>query len=130
MGNYLAGEKCFEGCGTFIVEALEVRSEAGCDKACMDDFERVEDAGAGTIAHRFHEDTVAIAIVHDKNVIVAGTGSDKELARLIGMYLTSIWIKHSSIAMVRAVIGGIAGWKVETALLVDVVTGRLAVRFG
>jgi hypothetical protein len=27
--DLLVGEKCFEGCGTFVVEALEVRLEAG-----------------------------------------------------------------------------------------------------
>jgi hypothetical protein len=83
------------------------------DKACMDDFERVQDASAGTISHRFHEDTVAVVIVNDKNVIVAGTGSDDESARLIGMNLTDGGFTHGSVAMVRAMIVGIAGGKLK-----------------
>ena len=38
--DFFFGEKCFEGHGAFVVEALELRSEAGVDKACMYDLER------------------------------------------------------------------------------------------
>jgi hypothetical protein len=114
-----------EGHGAFVVEALEVRMEAGVDKVCMYDFERAYDASAGAIEHRFHEDTRAVIIVDGKNVIVAGAESDNESAHLIGMNLAGGWFKRGTLlAMVRAVVGGIAWGKVGTALFVNVVMGR------
>jgi hypothetical protein len=61
--NSFGCEKHFECCGAFVVEALEVWSEAGGNEASMENFECGENAGAGAIVHRFHEDAVAVVII-------------------------------------------------------------------
>ena len=110
--NVLGGEKHFKCRRAFVVEALEVGAETGGDKAGMEDFECTENALAGTIAHRLHEDAVAVVIVEDQDIIVSGTRCDNKAASLIGMNLPGGWFTDGSKTVMGAVVFGFAGWKI------------------
>jgi hypothetical protein len=47
-----------------------------------------QNLGAGLVLHEFNMDGVAIVIVKDEHVVVAGTGGSEETARLVGVDLT------------------------------------------
>jgi hypothetical protein len=90
---------------------LELGSETGGYEVCVEELKRTEDARAGTIVHRFHEDAVAVVIVDDKNVVVAGTGCNDETTRLVAMDLASCRCTDSREAMVGAIVVWVAGGK-------------------
>ena len=77
----------FEGGAAFVVEAMEARAEAGADEASMEDAEGVKDGLGGAGLHGFREDGVAVVIVEDKDIVVAGAGWDDEFAGLVGVGL-------------------------------------------
>ena len=104
-------EKNLQGNRTFVVEALEVRAEAGGNEAGVQSFERAEDARASAVEHRFHEDAVAIVLVEYKDVVVAATRCNNKPARGIGVDLARCRFEHGSKAVVGAVVGGVAGWE-------------------
>ena len=109
--NVLGTKKRLKRCGALVVETLEAGPKAGGDKAGVEDLKGAEDACAGAIAHGFHEDAVAVIVVEDKYVIVAGTGGKNEPARLVGMNLSGGRFNDSREAMVCALVVGFAGGK-------------------
>ena len=56
-------EELFEGCGTLVVEPLKLWTVAAGDKASVDGFVGLKDAGSGARSHRFNEDGVRVVVV-------------------------------------------------------------------
>ena len=94
--DLFGAEERFKRSGAFVVETLQERSQAGSDEPCVEDGEGLEDTGAGATFHWLHKNTVTVVIIHDKDIVVAGTGRNNEAPRLVGMDLPGGGIADSS----------------------------------
>jgi hypothetical protein len=81
-------QKLFESGGAFVVEALELGAEAGVDEAIVDGFVGSEDGGGCFAGHGFSMDGIAVVVVQQEKLCVAGAGGDDEAAGLVGEDLT------------------------------------------
>ena len=84
----LVAEKRFEGCRAFVVEAVQLGPQPSGDQACVKDLEGGEDARAGATSHGFHEDGIAIIVVHHEYVVVANARGNDEFSGLVRMNLS------------------------------------------
>jgi hypothetical protein len=84
----LRGHEGLEGCRGFVVETLELRTEAALGEKRMSALIGGQNLGAGLVLHEFDVDSVAVVIVKDEHVVVAGTGGSEKAARLVGVDLT------------------------------------------
>lgn len=62
--------------GALVVEALDFGLKACLDEAGMDEFVGSEDGGSCPVWHGFCVDGIAVVVVEDEDVIVAGAGRE------------------------------------------------------
>jgi hypothetical protein len=82
------GHEGLEGGRGFVVEALKLWTQAALGKQSVSTFVGGQNLGSGLVPHEFDMDGVAIVIVKNKHVVVAGTGGSEETARLVRVDLT------------------------------------------
>jgi hypothetical protein len=61
--NVLFVHVCFEGVRAFVVEALELRFQAGFAKACMQDLVGLEETFRGSVFKGLPKNAVAIIVI-------------------------------------------------------------------
>ena len=76
----------FDGLGGFIVEDVELGSEAVLGEDAVELFIGSESFYITAVFHGLDEDCVAVVFVEDKEVLVAGLGSNGESSSEIGVY--------------------------------------------
>jgi hypothetical protein len=94
-------EERFEGFRTFVVESVELGSEARIHKASVDELEGAQEAFGHAIAERLHKDVVTVVVVNHHHIIVAVTGRSNKTTSLIAVDLAS-GLNHSSVDMMCA----------------------------
>ena len=77
------GEELFERRGTFIVETLESRAKTSTAEERMNSLVAGKDGSGTAILDGLGQNAVAIEIVHDDEVVVAGAGRGHEATGLI-----------------------------------------------
>jgi hypothetical protein len=82
------GHEGLEGGRGFVVEALKLWTQAALGKESVSTFVGGQNLRAGLVLHEFDMDGVAIVIVKNEHVVVAGTGGSEETARLVRVDLT------------------------------------------
>jgi hypothetical protein len=87
--NVLSGHVGLKSVGSFVVESLEFWAEATRLEESDGAFIGVEDGRASSVGHGFDVNVVAIVVIEDKHVGIAGAGGSEEAASLIGEYLAS-----------------------------------------
>jgi len=85
--NILIGEKCFESCRCFIVQALEAWLQSSAAEAYVEAFEHVEDVVSAAILKWFDEDGIAVMLVQDHDVAVSSTGWGRKFISLVSVHL-------------------------------------------
>lgn len=80
----VAGDEVFEEGGCFVVKALELRSEATRSESGVDPFVGCYVFGCGTRFHWLGKNHVAVVVIDDKDVGVAGAGRKDESTSEIG----------------------------------------------
>jgi hypothetical protein len=84
----LGGHEGLEGGRGFVVETLKLGTEAALGEESMSALIGGQNLGAGLVLHEFDVDSVAVVIVKDEHVVVAGTGGSEKAARLVCVDLT------------------------------------------
>jgi hypothetical protein len=101
--DVLIVEELPESSGALVVEALELGAEAGTNELIVDGLVRGEDGGTGLAGHGLSVDGVAVVVIQDEELGVAGAGGENEAARLVGEDLAGRVRGHArSIAEVGA----------------------------
>ena len=78
----------------------------------MNELEGGEDTRACATAQRFDENAVAVVIIDNKDVIVAGTGCVDKFTGLVGVNLTGDGFNDGGVTrMMQAYILWVAGWE-------------------
>ena len=77
----------------------------------MNDLESGKDARSSATAHRFDEDTVAVVIIDNHDVVTACAGRDDKFASLVGMDLARGGFEHGSVAVMGPGVACFAGRK-------------------
>ena len=104
-------EKGLQGFGALVVEALELGTMTGGDEAGVNRCERQVDAVGSAVFHWLDEDAIAVKVVNDEDIIVAGAGCHDEAVGLIGMDLPGDWVGFdgSGVTVMRPSVFGVAG---------------------
>jgi len=84
--------KVLEDFGAFVIEALELGAMACFDEHGMERFVGFENAFSSARCHGFGNDSVAVVIVEDHDVVVAVTGRNDEFSSLVGVDLSSKFV--------------------------------------
>ena len=82
-------EKTFQSSSAFVVQLMELGAQAGVDQTCVQDLECGKHARTSATAHRLFKYTVAVVIVDDQHVIIAGAGRNDKFSGLVRMDLPS-----------------------------------------
>jgi hypothetical protein len=110
--NVFIVEELPESSGALVVEALELGAEAGTNKPIVDGLVRDEDGGTRLVGHGLSMDGVAVEVIQDEQLVVAGAGWKDETARLVCEDLAGGVSGHArGIAEVGAFAGGVRGWE-------------------
>jgi hypothetical protein len=110
--DVLVAEELLEGRGALVVKALELGAKASVYKAVVDGLVRFEDGGARLAWHRFDVDRVAVVVVQDEQLRVAGAGRKEKAAHLVGEDLTTRFHGHAGgVAEMRHFAGRFGRWK-------------------
>ncbi len=72
--HILRHQKIFEGLGGFIVQLLKFGSETGCTKAGVHGTVSLQNRVSTAIRERDCKNTIAVVIIDNENVVVAGAG--------------------------------------------------------
>ena len=83
--NIIVVQKFFEDLGAFIVEFVEFRSAPSVDEFVIKHFESSENCFCVAIGDGGGINQVAVVIIEDKNVVVAGAGREWETTCLVGV---------------------------------------------
>jgi hypothetical protein len=86
--DVLRGHEGLEGGRGFVVEALKLGTKAALGKESVSTFVGGENLGSGLVPHELHVDGVAIVVVKNEHVVVAGAEGSEETARLVRVDLT------------------------------------------
>jgi hypothetical protein len=78
-----------EGCRGFVVQALELRSEAAFGEKRVCTFVRRKDLGTGFALHQLDVNGIAVVIVEDEHVGVSSAGRSEKTAWLVSVDLSS-----------------------------------------
>jgi hypothetical protein len=110
--DVLVEEELLESSGALVVEALELGAEASANEPIVDGLVRGEDGGAGLAGHGLGVDGVAVVVIQDEELGVAGAGGEDEAARLVGEDLAGRVRGHARrIAEVGAFTRALRGWE-------------------
>jgi len=86
--NILSHHKFLEGMGGFIVKALEFGAESRGTKAVVGNLKSSKNGICTSIFERDSDDAIAVIVIHNKDVIVAGTRGCNEFASEIHVSLS------------------------------------------
>jgi len=99
--NILSCHKFLEGTGGFIVKALEFGAESCGAKAVVGNLKSGKNGIGMSVFERNSDDAIAVIVIHNKDVIVAGTRGCNKFAGEIHVSL-SCGLHHGSKAHVGA----------------------------
>ena len=89
--NLVFREEIFEKVGCFVVEALQLWSEAALSEGGVNAFEGGEVVGGGTGLHGLCENHVAVVVVDDEDVVVAVAGRGDKASSLVAGNASCDW---------------------------------------
>jgi len=99
--NILSHHKFLEGMGGFIVKALEFGAESRGAKAVVGNLKSSKNGVGASVFERNSDDAIAVIVIHNKDVIVAGTRGCNKFAGEIHVSL-SCGLHHRGKAQVGA----------------------------
>jgi hypothetical protein len=89
--DMLVTEELIEGSRALTVEALELGAEASTNESIVDGHVRCKDGGTGLAGRWLTVDGVAVLVIQEEELSVAGAGREDEAAHLVGEDLAS-WV--------------------------------------
>ena len=91
-------EVIFQGLAAFIVEGVQEQLAAVANKFVVDMFVGFENGGTPTVGDSPNVDRVAVVVVEEKDVVVAGAGWDNKAAGEVGERLARAGVPDGRVA--------------------------------